>query len=372
MKTQNRFQINLLNVLILVITISMTGCTNHQNKVEPLVYLVLADPNHPNIDGKLQNLFLDFFGRADKVPFSTFAIVRPLNPEGYEVPFVYVVPKSWGSNVKQKKKAALNNGYNQILRWRYTNRENHIEEIGQQLINDQVKIFNLIEEKKTSIVLPNLFQKEKEVLHVRIVFDSSSSQYSNPANIRQIEGIYRQWLGKGKAGSTFTINTIGESFKTAQLQFKKTMPVGLTINDAIACALSINEIKKSIHAISPRSSAILESIFKATSDLPQTGKRYLMVFSDGLEVNGYFNFERSLPSRKDFVDLTRKYYPMTLDATTVIMAGFNEFSNPESGTVSQGIHFQEVKNLWRHLFVSLKAEPDKVYLINDIQDITMN
>jgi len=368
MKTKKRLQISLLTGLILVIMISMTACTNHQNKVEPITYLVIADPSQPNTDSKLQDLFLEFFEKANKIPLSTYAIIKPLNPEGYEAPIVNVVPKSWGANVKQKKKTFLNKCYNQILHWRDLNGNNHFEEIGNRLINERVKIINLIEENKTTLVLPELFQKENEVLHVRIVFDSSSSQYSSPSNINQIEFIYRQWIQKGQPGSTFTINTIGEDFKSGQLQFKKTMPTKMTINDAIGYALSKNEIKTSIHSINPRSSAILECIFKATSDLPQTGIRYLLVFSDGLEVNGYFNFERSLPTRKDVIDHTRKYYPMNLDGTTVIMAGFNDFSNPESGKVSQGIHFQEVKSLWESLFISLGVKHDHISLLNDIQD----
>jgi hypothetical protein len=190
------------------------------------------------------------------------------------------------------------------------------------------------------------------------VCDRSSSADEFSCTPETIEHAARLWLRKADdaGGGTFELFIIDKGFDSTTILFSATYPERfpgpVTANKKkwrMAIFQRLYQATKTLPT--NKGSAIIEAIYRSSLRIPHDGQTLVLVMSDMREVNEAFNFERHVPSEREFMRwLDRSAIkPVFKSSTTIIVCGAHPYT-PDQTTRMTIENYDRQLKLWRSVF----------------------
>lgn len=194
--------------------------------------------------------------------------------------------------------------------------------------------------------------------NVLALCDRSSSAGDYSCTSETIESLFRYWIRKvdNANGGTFELFLIDQGFDTSKLLFYAEYP------DHFPGPVSAHKKKWRIDFMEmlsqkmkdlPRNtgSAVVEAIFRTSLRIPPEGETLLSIQSDMRQMNDAFNFEKRVPSEKEFLNWLNKQAmtPKFKDSTSLTVCGVHPYT-PSNTSRMTTQNYEQLIRLWQEVF----------------------
>lgn len=174
------------------------------------------------------------------------------------------------------------------------------------------------------------------------------------------------WWGEyamRNSGGKFEILTIGKAIDDVTLLFSRECPISFQAPLYKSKKEWFTDFQRDLRRLTNnlpqnRGSAIIEAIFRASQRLSESdGEKILLIYTDLREVNGYFNFELSIPNKKVVIHWVKKHnLTPRLTDVRVLVAGFQPYPPNSTTRRITPKQYGELRTLWLLLFEGWGAQ----------------
>ena len=185
---------------------------------------------------------------------------------------------------------------------------------------------------------------------------TSANQYSCTPDI--LSSLGQLWIRKADdaGGGTFELFLIDQSFDTTTVLFSATYPDHFPGPVSMHKKKWKNEFLRDLSVKlkdlpSKTGSAIIEAIHRASLRMPDAGETVIYVLSDMREVNGAFNFEKRVPTEKEFSRWLKKeaIEPRFKEVNNIVVCGIHPYT-PEDTSRMTTQNYDQLLKLWQGIF----------------------
>jgi hypothetical protein len=191
-----------------------------------------------------------------------------------------------------------------------------------------------------------------------VLCDRSSSASDYSCTPDTVEALGRLWAKKAddSGGGSFELFLIDSGFDTTTLLFSAAYP-GRFPGPVMAHKKKWRDdfiaglTEKAKYLPHSKGSAIVEAIYRSSLRLPQAGETVIYVLSDMREVNEAFNFERRVPSEKEFIGWIDKQSmkPAVGASTRLSICGAHPYT-PDNTSTMTTLNYARLLKLWQAVF----------------------
>ncbi len=211
--------------------------------------------------------------------------------------------------------------------------------------------------------------------NILVVCDRSSSAQEFSCSSESLEDAGRFWTERADqaGGGSFEVFLVDRGFDTTSVLFSESYPPRFPGPVTVNKKKWKNKFLQNLSEKTPslpvnKGSAIVEAVHRASLRIPDEGETLIYVLSDMREVNKSFNFERQVPSEREFLNwLDRKAIkPKFKDSTKLVACGVHPYTPDNTGKMTTQ-NYEQLLRLWQAAFDKwgVRASISEVCQINN-------
>jgi len=193
---------------------------------------------------------------------------------------------------------------------------------------------------------------------------SSASGISCTSETLKDAGIY--WIGRADeaGGGKFEVFLIDQGFDTAVILFSaeypEKFPGPVSMHKKKWRNTFLQRLTDAIESLpTNKGSAVVEAIYRASLRIPDGGETLLYVMSDMRQQNTVFNFEKNVPSEKEFLRWLEisSIKPTIKASTNILVCGIHPYTPAQTSRMTTE-NYDRLLKLWRSVFTQWGVKAD--------------